>query len=180
MAIYKKEEVNYGGSCELPKDRYTVRIVSVTKKQSSTNKPMAIFKVEIVAPEQVTINGLPHNIGGRQFAFNQMLDPVEDYGVGRLIAGLERAGFDFSVFEADGALDDDKLPKLNGFCFDMILGSRPRYAQRPPSEAEKVAGKKEYIDILDASGKRIMMGYEVTGGFADVVGPASVNPENSY
>ena len=66
MAVYKKSDVAVGGLFQVPQDRYTVRIVKASKKKSQSGNEMVVLKVEIVAPEEITVGGQKYMIAGRQ------------------------------------------------------------------------------------------------------------------
>jgi hypothetical protein len=179
MAKYGKTDYILGGFCAIPRNRYTVRILKAEKNIAKTSgNPKAQLTCEIIAPEHVEINGETYAIAGRQFVIHQTLVPNEPWGVGQLIKGLQKAGFDFKKFNEEEELDDDKLVVLEKFCFDILLSSEENKQTRPPTEEEKAEGKNELQPILDGEGKEIKLGWNIRANLQEVVGPASVKTEN--
>lgn len=177
--IHKKEAVTFGGNCQIPKDVYTVRVMDCSKSKSSKGNDMAVTKIEIVSPEEIELLGKRYSIAGRQHTIYNVLNSEESWGTGRFIDGLTKAGFDFDKFGADGDLDDSNLKAVNGFCFCMLLSSAEDIARHEPTP-EQVAKKEPGSPILNEDGKQISMGWRINGGWQNVTGPASQEPNRPY
>lgn len=179
MAKYEKNNVVFGDNTEIPTGVYTVLITDMRKRVSSNGNPMIETAGEICDPPTVSVNGKTVQVAGRRLRnwFN-ILDPSSPYGVGRLVAGLQRAGLNPTELQqlGDGEIFDDSEELLKVFVgkkLRMRVVCRPNKLMRPPTEEEKAAGKTDYVPLTDpVSGKELSSGYQLETSWGDVVGPA--------
>ena len=185
MAKYSNDQIVYGDNSEIPAGVYTVRITKmVFKRSKEAKKPMIEAAGEIVSPATVECGGKQVQVAGRPLRnWYNLLDPASTYGLGRLIEGLRRGGLDPAVVQSDyldegeifndGEGDPKALQLFVGKSVNMRVDCKPRDAMRPPTEAEKAAGKTDYQPLLDpATGKPLTSGYQLETSWGNVVGPA--------
>lgn len=189
MPRFKRSDILMGGLFELPRDRYTARILEVKSSTSEKGNPTARLTCEIIAPEQLQIGDQNYNLAGRRFwPMPVLLDPTVDYGLGVLIKFLDDTGFDYTKFNPEGEIDTDRLDVLVGHTFDVQLSSREQFRERA-STAEEVAELqkdkakaflvanaevgKYSVYMTDGAGERLSKGWQIQCRLDDVLGPTS-------
>jgi len=174
---YARTDVVFGGNVPLTLARYTCRIKEATKGKSKAGNDKVVLRCEIIAPEKVNVGGQEFMIAGREFQVHQLLDPQVSYGAGRMLTFLEKTKFPMEKFGDDATFDDARCGVLAGFCFDAILQTIERVAERDPTPEERSAGVKSKVPILDAEGKQIVFSNDIDVNL-EVCLPASQQTAN--
>lgn len=152
MQVYEKSDVVQGGKCQIPKDRYRVRVIGEKFGKSSSDADMTTLTVEIIEPEEVLIDNQVFKIAGRQAQMWLMHVPGETWGQSRVFEFMDKLGLDY------GTHYDPKLIKeyFHGVEFDIVLSSEEDIQRYPKQQGEKM-GKP----ILDGEGNPITNGYRI-------------------
>lgn len=189
MAVIPKSEIILGGRTQLPTGIYGVMLETVEVKtgQKEGARPTLRVKCKIIAPLTIEVAGETHNIAGRTFdMMPNLIDPSVEYGLGKIVQGLQVSGFDFEKFGAGGDIDDEKFHVLTGHKMQMSLSSYEAVKNRPATPEELAANPAErYIPQRDLKGNVITAGWficspvmqkgqHVSAGWQDVVGPCDV------
>lgn len=178
-----KQDMVMGGMSPLPEDTYTVRCIEATKAMSKGNngktpKLCAYTKWEIISPAEVVVGGTRYAAAGRSFKpMPHVLDASVPYGTGALVQALERGGFDFNKFEAEGDFDDDRIGALVGFTCQMTLRTEESFKTRVPNADELAEGTPPAtrIPVLDGNGDPVSNGHYIQARLTDIVAPVSEN-----
>lgn len=171
--IPRSEVVKSGATCELPRDRYTLRVLKHTFGLSkSSGEPMTTVETEILKDSQgnseITVNGINYNIASLKVVY---YISYSEKNMGNVYDLFERLGN--PVEEINRSNPDTKF--LNGLVFDAVLSSKRRIARKAPQP-----GEKEGQPILDSEGKEVSTGFEVSNNLGDILGVSSLTPGASY
>lgn len=177
MATYNKDSVVFGDGSEIPTGVYTIRITKMEKtKSKSSGNLMIKTSGEIIDPPSVEIGDKTVAVAGRKPRdWYNILNPESNFGVGRLIEGLTRGGLvpaEVQELPEGELFDDENLQPFIGKCLQMTVRCTPKFLMRPPTEAERAEGKKEYQQLTGKDGKPLSQGFQLETDWSMVVGPA--------
>lgn len=152
MAKFNKADAVVGGRCQIPKDRYRARIINEKVGKSRSDYDMITLTGEIIAPEEIDLNGKVARIAGRQFQLFLMLVPGESWGLDQVCTFMDKLAIDYGG-EVDTGLTKEYF---HGVEFDIVLDSEEDI-QRKPAQP----GQKEGDPILDGEGNPITNGWRI-------------------
>ncbi len=160
MAVKKASDVVASGNVEIPRDRYTLRVVDAKHGISRAGNNQITLECEVVGDQPIEYKGRKVMIGGKKVRYYL---PLNDDRLGDVIG--EGCG---SVHDKLGLpLEiDTEAPDTQqyvGLVFDAILESREKKAMKKNEDGS-------YAAILDADGKEIVQGHEINAQLNDILG----------
>lgn len=180
---YTRESVVLGGNTPLPMDVYGAQIIEASIKtgQKENAKPTLRVTLELINPPSVTVGGQTYAVAGRRvFMMPNLLESDVPYGLGVIMQGLDKSGFDYTRFNPEGEFDTDKVSALVGHKLSIACGSKEEFLTRPAKDGEATEMVEQGVSsvyIRDSKGERISRGHFIVNkrgmspGWGDIVGP---------
>jgi hypothetical protein len=173
---YRKEDIVRGLDTSFPDQVMTVQITKMEKKTSQAGNAMIVTDIEISEPTHIEVAGRKIQTGGLQGRMFGMLDPNNPFGLAKLIAGLDKAGLSPTTVQGlddETAFEENNLKPFVGKYMRMVVSCEVKKAFRKPTAEEAAAGIKTQELVDPATGKTVILGYQLKTDWSNVFGPGT-------
>lgn len=168
--LKKASDTVASGNVEIPRERYTLRVISAKHATSKAGNAQVVLETEILKDEPLVHKGKKVMIGGKKIWYYL---PLSDDKLSQVIG--EDCGSVHSKFGLPLEIDNENpnVQQYVGIIFDAILDSKEKKAMRKDDDGK-------YVPILDGEGKEISQGYEVNAQLGDILGLSKYDGRQAY